>query len=65
MIGSLISAWIIIKWNVRKARKSFEHEMMKVGVSKEDARKLSECFIILEGQLKSLIKTPFSLRERL
>ncbi|HIE19183.1 TPA: hypothetical protein EYP75_05595, partial [Candidatus Bathyarchaeota archaeon] len=50
IIGSLLSAWVIIKWNVRKARKSFEKEMMKAGVSREDAEKLSEFFAVLDGQ---------------
>jgi len=64
IIGSLLSAWIVIKWNVRKARKSFEDEMIKAGVSKEDARRLSEFFAVLEGQINSLMKAPISLRER-
>jgi len=28
IIGGLLSAWVFIKWNVRKARKSFEKEIM-------------------------------------
>ena len=61
ILGSLLSAWILISWNVRKARRSFEAEMMKAGVSKEDAQKLSECFVILKDQMKSLMKSPMSL----
>jgi len=61
IVGSLLSAWILISWNVRKARRSFEAEMMKAGVSKEDAQKLSECFVILKDQMKSLMKSPMSL----
>lgn len=64
IIGSLLSAWVIIKWNVRKARKSFEKEMMKAGVSREDAEKLSEFFAVLDGQIKSLVKIPIGLRKR-
>jgi len=63
IIGSLLSAWLVIKWNVRKARKSFEDEMMKVGVSKEDAWRLSEFFPVLEGQIKSLMKSSIGLRK--
>jgi len=61
IIGSLLLAWAVIKWNVRKARRSFENEMMKAGVSKEDARKLSECFVVLEDQVKNLMKAPIGL----
>jgi len=61
IIASLLSAWAVVSWNVRKARKSFEAEMMKAGVSKEDAEKLSECFVVLKSQIKSLMKIPLSL----
>ena len=64
IIGSLLSTWIVVSWNIRKARKSFEAEMMKVGVSKEDAQKLSEFFVVLEGQIKSCMKAPIGLRKR-
>jgi len=64
IIGGLLSAWVFIKWNVRKARKSFEKEIMKVGISKEDARNLSECFVVLERQIKSFVKAPISLGKR-
>jgi len=64
IIGSFLSAWAVVSWNVRKARKAFEAEMMKVGVSKEDAQKLSECFVVLKDQMKSLIKSPVSLERK-
>ena len=64
IIASLLSAWAVVSWNVRKARKSFEAEMMKVGVSKEDAQKLSECFVVLKDQIKSLMKSPVSLERK-
>jgi len=64
IIGSLLSAWAVVKWNVRKARKSFEEEMMKAGISKEDAQKISEFFVVLEGQIKSCMKAPIGLRKR-
>jgi len=64
IIGSLLSTWIVVSWNIRKARKSFEAEMMKVGVSKEDAQKLSECFVVLKDQIKSLMKSPVSLERK-
>ncbi len=62
ILGSLLSTWILIRWNVRKARRSFEAEVMKAGVSKEDAQKLSECFVVLKNQI-SLTKNFFSLKK--
>ena len=50
----------MISWNVRGARRSFEDELIRVGVSKEDAEKLSECFVDLKNQIKDLMKSPFS-----
>ena len=64
IIGSLLTAWIVVSWNIRKARRSFEAEMIKAGVSKEDARKLSECFVVLKDQIKSLMKSPVSLERK-
>jgi len=64
IIGGLLLAWIIVSWNVRKARKSFEAEVMKVGVSKEVAQKLSECFVVLENQVRSFMKRPISLERK-
>jgi len=61
IIGSLLLTWIIVSWNIRNARRSFEAEMTKVGVSKEDAQKLSECFMVLKKQIKNLMESSISL----
>ena len=50
----------MVSWYVRRARRSFEGELIRVGVSKEDAEKLSECFVDLKNQIKDLMKSPFS-----
>jgi len=60
IISSLLVVWIAVTWNARKARKSFEAEIMKAGVSKEDAQKLSECFMDFKDQIKNIMKKPFS-----
>jgi len=62
--GSLLSAWLLIRWKVREARRSFEEEMMKAGVSKEDAQKISECFVNLKDQMSSLMKRSLSIGKR-
>jgi hypothetical protein len=62
--GSLLSAWLLIRWKVREARRSFEAEMMKAGISKKDAQKISECFVIFRNQMSSLAKKAFSLERR-
>ena len=56
IILCLLSSWISIKWKVRKARRAFEREVVKHGISKEEARRLSEVFTALEGQLRDAEK---------
>ena len=52
----LLSSWISIKWKVRRARKAFEEEAVKHGISREEAQRLSEVFTALEGQLKDAVR---------
>jgi len=56
IILCLLSSWISIKWKVRKARRAFEREVVKHGISKEEARRLSEVFTALEKQLRDAVK---------
>ena len=52
IILCLLSSWISIKWKVRRARRAFEEEAVKHGISREEARRLSEVFTALERQLR-------------
>lgn len=38
----LLWVWMTLDWKVRKARRAFERELVKHGISKEDARQLSK-----------------------
>lgn len=38
----LLWLWITLDWRVGKARRAFEREVVKHGISREDARKLSK-----------------------
>ncbi len=65
MVGSLLSAWLTLGWNVRSARKAFEGELRKGGMSRKDAERLSEVYSTLKRELMSIAKTPFrSSREK-
>jgi len=64
LVGSLLLAWLTLSWNVRKARRSFEAELRKEGVSKEDARRLSECYSVLKDQMLDTVKSSFSMRRQ-
>ncbi|OYT49661.1 hypothetical protein B6U79_01415 [Candidatus Bathyarchaeota archaeon ex4484_231] len=54
--GALLAAWLTLGRNVKKARSSFEAELVKEGMSKEDAEKISECYSELKDQLMDLLK---------
>jgi hypothetical protein len=41
LIGSLIFLLVTLDWRVRKARRAFEKELMRQGVSKRDAQRIS------------------------
>ena len=56
MLGSLLTAWLTLGWNVRKARKAFEAELRKEGIPKEDAERLSKHFADLKDQMMSTAK---------
>jgi len=40
-------------WKVRKARKAFEKELIRQGISKKDAKKLSKQIKIAKDQIMS------------
>jgi len=40
----LLVLWLTLGWNVRKARKAFEKELIRLGMAKKDAKRLSACY---------------------
>ena len=56
LLWSLFAVWLTLGWKVRKARKAFEKELMKQGMSKEDAKRLGIQYIILKDSLMSGLK---------
>ncbi|UCE29492.1 MAG: hypothetical protein JSV85_01840 [Candidatus Bathyarchaeota archaeon] len=55
IVGSLFVLWMTFGWKVRKTRRAFERELVKQGMSKEDARKLSVHYKVLKDQLTSTL----------
>lgn len=53
--GGLLILWATFGWKVRKTRRAFERELIKQGMSKENARKLSAHYKILKDQLISTL----------
>jgi len=56
LLCSLFVMWLTLGWKVRKARKAFEKELIKQGMSKEDAKRLSAQYTILKDNLMSGLK---------
>jgi len=56
LLCSLFVAWLTLGWKVRKTRKAFEKELIKQGMSKEDAKRLSAQYKILKDNLMSGLK---------
>ncbi|GEM_PF-1987215 len=48
----LLWIWLTVDWKIRRARKGFEEEIVKYGVVKKDAKKLSAQYITLKKNLK-------------
>lgn len=53
--GSLLILWATFGWKVRKTRRAFERELIKQGMSKENARELSAHYKVLKDQLMSTL----------
>ena len=53
LLCSLFAVWLTLGWKVRKTRKAFEKELIKQGMSKEDAKRLSAQYRVLKDNLMS------------
>jgi len=56
LLYSLFAAWLTLDWKVRKARKAFEKELIKQGMSKEDAKRLGTQYKLLKDNLMNELK---------
>jgi len=55
LLVQLFWIWITLGWNVRKARRAFEKELIRQGIEKEDAKRLSKQIKILKDQIMGSI----------
>jgi CHASE1-domain containing sensor protein len=53
LLSSLLLLWLSLHWNVRKARRAFEKELIKEGMAREEARRLSGFYKVLKDQIVS------------
>jgi hypothetical protein len=51
LILNLIAIWLTLDWKVRKARKTFEKELVKGGMPEEAAKKLGKKYSSVKDQV--------------
>ncbi|MDH5783620.1 MAG: hypothetical protein OEZ35_08190 [Candidatus Bathyarchaeota archaeon] len=56
MLVSLLLIWLTLGWKVRKARKAFEKEVIKQGMARPDAERISAQYSALKDNIESAFK---------
>ncbi len=56
LLASLLLIWLTLGWKVRKARKAFEKELIKQGMAKHDAKRISAQFAALKDNVENAFK---------
>jgi len=59
LLVSLLLIWLTLGWKVRKARKAFEKELIKQGMAKRDAKRISAQYASLKDNIKNAFKRSF------
>lgn len=55
----LFVLWLTFGWNVRKARKAFEKQLILQGMKKKDAKRISSQYVKLKNEIMSTLKKSF------
>jgi hypothetical protein len=53
---SLFTLWVTLGWKVRKTRKAFEKQLIRQGMTKKDAKRLSTQYSKLKDEMMSMLK---------
>jgi hypothetical protein len=56
LLLSLFALYVMLSWKVRSARKAFEKQLVRQGMSKKDARKISAQFSKLKDGMMDTVK---------
>lgn len=57
LLVSLFLIWLTLGWKVRKARKAFEKELIKQGMTRRDAKRISAQYASLKDNLKNAFRS--------
>jgi hypothetical protein len=56
LLLSLFALWLTLGWKVRKARKAFEKQLIRQGMAKKDAKKLSAQYSKMKNEIMNSLK---------
>jgi hypothetical protein len=59
VLCSIFALWITLGWKVRKTRKAFEKQLVRQGMTKKDARRLSAHYKKMKDEIMSTLKGSF------
>jgi len=61
LLSSLSIIYLTLGWNVRRAKRAFEKELIKQGMPKEDAKRMSARYAALKGEALNALKRSIRL----
>jgi hypothetical protein len=56
LLLSLFVLWLTFGWKVRKTRKAFEKQLIRQGMAKKDAKKLSAQYLKMKNEIMNTLK---------
>jgi hypothetical protein len=56
LLLSLFVLWLTFGWKVRKTRSAFEKQLIRQGMAKKDAKKLSAQYLKMKNEIMNTLK---------
>ena len=56
ILFNILILWATLGWNVRKARKAFEKQLIRNGMAKKDAQRISAQYSKLKNDVMNTLK---------
>jgi len=57
LLSSLFMIYVTLGWNVRRAKRAFEKELVKEGMPKKDAKRMGARYAALKDETLNALKT--------
>lgn len=57
LLSNLFVIYVTLGWTVRRAKRAFEKELVRAGMPKEDARRMSARYAALKDETLNALKT--------